>query len=96
MRVATLMLLLAKAVDTHCVEGNRSTYVIPTATYCVPDASESGDNYFFGPCKDACPVMKHKCMYANGRERYCLVRDAHLCGLVDRGPFAGYLIVECG
>jgi len=82
----------------HCTENNRSTYLIPSSKYCIPDYDLGGDRYYFGPCTDNfdCFVHEKECMFAKGREDYCIGRDAHLCAFVDQGDFENYFLVECG
>jgi len=84
----------------HCVENNRTSYIISSANYCVPnyDIGSSGDSYYFGPCENItyCLFVQNKCMFANGRDKYCISRDIHLCPLVDKGNFTNYFVVECG
>ena len=57
-------------------------WLLPEADLC------NQDGYFF---KD-----RLKCMYANGRNYYCIGKDEHLCGLRDSGNLSGYYQVECG
>ena len=78
------------------IENNKSTYVIPSADYCVPKYDIGGDRYYFGPCSNDCLLYEVNCMFANGRENYCLGRDAHLCAFIDKGIFENYFLVECG
>jgi hypothetical protein len=57
--------------------------------WLIPEADICNENgYFF--------KQRVQCMYATGREHYCIGRDEHLCGLRDSGNLTGYYQVECG
>ena len=82
----------------HCDPLNKSTYVIPDADNCTVGYGIDGDSYFFGPCYDiySCFDYETKCMFADGRENYCLGIDSHFCSFCDSGEFVNYFQVECG
>ena len=82
----------------HCDPLNKSTYIIPDANNCSIGYGLDGDGYFFGPCYDilTCLEVEEKCMFANGRDKYCLGIDSHFCSFCDSGKFINYFQVECG
>ena len=83
-------------VNSHCIQNNRSTYVIPSADECVPSYDVGGDYYYFGPVNIMNFLFyEYKCMFAKGRSDYCIGTDGHFCGLQDQGPFNNYFLVEC-
>ena len=103
MKILFLFILLNILINKsftyeHCSINNKSTYLIPTANYCIPSEEEFGDKYYFGPCYsiEDCYLIEDKCMFAPGRERYCIGRDGHFCAFIDKGIFTNFFIVECG
>ena len=93
-----LLTLIYLYLRSHCNTLDRSTYLIPSADICIPNYDVGGDRYYFGPCDSllSCLDYEEKCMFAPGRENYCIIGDGHFCALVDEGPYDNYFIVECG
>ena len=81
----------------HCNPLNKSTYVIPEANNCTVGYGIGGDSYYFGPCYNitSCFDFETKCMFADGRDNYCLGIDNHFCSFCDSGKFINYFQVEC-
>lgn len=88
---------LISIIASICNRTNQSSYIIPTANVCVSNYEGIGDAYFFGPCNSTdCLLIEKKCRFAEGREKYCEINDAHFCGVRDSGDFKDYYQVECG
>ena len=81
----------------HCNPLNKSTYVIPEANNCTVGYGIGCDSYYFGPCYNitSCFDFETNCMFADGRDNYCLGIDNHFCSFCDSGKFINYFQVEC-
>jgi hypothetical protein len=80
-RIGICMIAYAQ-ITMKCDTLNKSTYIIPSADLCIDNG------YYFKNIT--------QCMYADGRDQYCIGRDGHFCGLRKKGVCKDYYQVECG
>lgn len=57
--------------------------------WIIPAADACGDSGFFFR-------NRTKCIFADGRNKYCVGPDSGFCALRDEGNFTGMYQVECG
>tara|TARA_B110000971_G_scaffold109347_1_gene112010 strand:- start:3243 stop:3524 length:282 start_codon:yes stop_codon:yes gene_type:complete len=92
-----LLNLFIPIIVSVCNQTNQSTYIIPSADICIQNYEGNEDSYFFGPSNSTNYLLiEKKCRFAEGREKYCKIKDSHFGGLRDSGDFKDYYQVECG
>ena len=81
--------MFLKLIMMTCILLTKNIQNATCIVWLIPEADICNDRgYFF---KD-----RVKCLYAKGRDKYCIGNDAHFCGLRDSGNLTGYYQVECG
>ena len=99
-KLFTILNTMTQLIDpsSSCITSNKSTYVIPSAQLCIPEFESEHDGYLFGPCNTTadCDITLVACRFAEYRNNYCILNDAHLCAVQSSGNYTNYYLVECG